>query len=138
VYDIFVFDRATDTTERVSVSSTGVEANGTSLFNPTFPISADGRYVTYYSNASNLVEGDTNETFDIFVFDRVTDTTERVSVSSTGVQGDNFSLSPSISADGRYVAYPSAASNLVEGDTNGYTDIFLVSIEGLGNTGWLT
>jgi Tol biopolymer transport system component len=85
VYDIFVFDRDTNTTERVSISSTGEQGNGGSA-HPS--ISADGRYVTYYSEATNLVAGDTNRYADIFVFDRDTHTTERVSVSSNGDEGN--------------------------------------------------
>ena len=108
--------------ERVSVSSTGEQANGSSYY-PS--ISADGHYVTYSSYASNLVPGDTNGARDIFVYDRDTNTTERVSVSSTGEQGNSDSLEPSISADGRYVTYNSYASNLVQGDTNDARDIFV-------------
>jgi Tol biopolymer transport system component len=122
VEDIFVRDRQTGTTERVSVSSAGTQGNGASS-SPS--ISADGRYVAFYSLASNLVSGDTNGTFDIFVRDRQTGTTELVSVSSSGVQGNSASSSPSISADGRYVAFYSPASNLVSGDTNGSADIFV-------------
>jgi len=111
VLDIFVFDRQTNTTERVSVASDGTEGNGSSI-GPG--ISADGRYVTYTSQATNLVPGDTNGTSDIFLFDRQTNTTVRLSVSGSDGQA-------SISADGQYVAYPSDASNLVPGDTNGVT-----------------
>ena len=113
--DIFVYDRQTDTIERVSVASNGTQANGWSS-SPS--ISADGRYVVFYSAASNLVPGDTNGAYDIFVYDRQTDTIERVSVANNGTQGNNSSWSGSISADGRYVAFSSNASNLVPGDTN--------------------
>ena len=82
--DIFLYDRKTDTTERVSVASDGTEANGLSFVSD---ISANGRYVTYDSEASNLVPGDTNGTWDIFVYDRKTETTERVSVASDGTEG---------------------------------------------------
>ena len=81
--------------------------------------------MTYWSHASNLVAGDTNETSDIFVYDRQTGISERVSVSSTGEQANNHSFDPSISADGRYVAYETPASNLVADDTNGGSDIFV-------------
>jgi Tol biopolymer transport system component len=117
-----VFDRQTNTTERVSVASDGTEGNSFS-FSPE--ISADGRFVTYYSSASNLVPGDTNDTSDIFLFDRQTNTTERVSVASDGTEGNDSSSVPAISADGRLVTYQSVASNLVPGDTNGTYDIFL-------------
>src|SRR5262249_49771068 len=77
------------------------------------------------SDATNLVSGDTNGRQDVFVHDRVTGTTERVSVDSMGAQGNGNSWAGSISADGRYVAFESAASNLVSGDTNAASDIFM-------------
>jgi len=120
--DIFVYDRNTDKVERVSLSSSGVQANA-DAYDPS--ISADGRYVVYQSEASNLVAGDTNGVTDIFVYDRKTDTTERVSVASNGAQANSFSLGPEISANGRYVTFYSDASNLVPGDTNGMGDIFV-------------
>jgi Tol biopolymer transport system component len=120
--DVFVRDRQTGATERVSVASNGAEANGISAF-PA--LSADGRLVAFYSFASNLVPGDTNNTVDIFVRDRQAGTTTRVSVASNGIQGNNFSFSPALSADGRYVAFGSFASNLVPGDTNGSADVFV-------------
>ncbi len=88
-------------------------------------LSADGRYVTFVSRANNLVPGDNNGTDDIFVFDRTTGTIERVSVSDAGVEGNDSSFSPALSADGRYVTFESRASNLVPGDNNGATDIFV-------------
>jgi Tol biopolymer transport system component len=112
--DIFVHDRQTGQTTRVSVASDGTQANGHS-FNPS--ISADGRYVAFESEATNLVSGDTNDHRDIFVHDRQTGQTTRVSVASGGAQASDFSFNPSISADGRYVAFSSWASNLVGGDT---------------------
>jgi Tol biopolymer transport system component len=120
--DIFVRNRATGRTRRVSVSSTGAEANSLSLF-PA--ISADGRFVVFTSAASNLVGGDTNRKYDIFLHDRATGRVHRVSVSSTGAQANNQSLWPAISADGRIVAFTSYASNLVPGDTNHTSDAFL-------------
>lgn len=109
-------------TERLSVDSSGTQADFYS-YNPS--ISADGRYVAFYSEASNLVPGDTNLKVDIFVRDRLTGTTERVSVSSEGTQANSDSFYPSISADGRYVAFVTIADNLVPGDTNGETDVFV-------------
>jgi Ca2+-binding RTX toxin-like protein len=122
VDDIFVYDRASNTTRRVSVDDNGTQGNGAS-FSPS--ISADGRYVAFYSLANNLVSGDTNNTGDIFVYDTVANTTRRVSVGDNGIQGNGDSGSPSISADGRYVAFLSDASNLVSGDTNGTSDTFV-------------
>jgi len=121
-YDVFVHDRVTGTTTRVSVSSTGAQGDGES-YGPS--LSADGRYVAYFSRATNLVGGDTNGSYDVFVHDRVSGTTTRVSVSSAGAQGDGDSSGPSLSADGRYVAYFSRATNLVGGDTNGSSDVFV-------------
>src|SRR4028119_204549 len=120
--DILVRDRLTNTTTRVSVDSAGNQANSSS-FAPS--ISADGRFVAFYSEATNLVLGDTNNTYDIFVRDTLTNTTTRVSLDSAGNQGNGFSYSPSISADGRFVAFESTTSNFVPGDTNNNRDIFV-------------
>ena len=120
--DVFVRDRVTGATSRVSVSSSGLQANRESM-SPA--ISDDGRYVAFQSGASNLVSGDTNGLFDIFVHDRQSGETTRVSVSSSGVQGNDSSVQPKIGADGRFVAFFSPASNLVAGDTNGNYDAFL-------------
>jgi len=120
--DVFVRDRQSGTTERVSVASGGAQGNSASAGSS---ISADGRFVAFYSIASNLVAGDTNGTWDIFVRDRSSGTTERVSVATGGAQGNLASGSPSISADGRFVAFGSGASNLVAGDTNGVADVFV-------------
>jgi Tol biopolymer transport system component len=117
--DVFVRDRVAGTTERVSVSSAGAQANGDSV-SPT--ISADGRFVAFESRASNLVADDTDRCgsalascSDVFVRDRVARTTRRVSVSSTGAPANGDSGSPTISADGRFVAFVSGASKLVVG-----------------------
>ncbi len=124
--DVFVYDRQTDTIERVSVDSSvpGVQGDNNSY---TSSISSDGRFVAFESDATNLVPGDTNGRIDIFVYDRQTDVIERVSVDSSvpGVQGNDYSSNSSISSDGRFVAFYSAATNLVPGDTNGRIDIFV-------------
>jgi len=120
--DVFVHDLVTGATTRVSVSSSGTEGDNESEF---AAISADGRYVAFESWSSNLVAGDTNHTHDIFVHDRSNGQTERVSLDSNGSQGDGDSLRPSISADGRWVAFESSSTNLVAGDTLGVTDVFL-------------
>lgn len=88
-------------------------------------ISGDGRFVAFDSNSTNLVPGDTNENDDVFVFDRKTGRTERVSVASDGAQADSSSLFPRISGDGRFVLFTSYADNLVPGDTNGTYDVFV-------------
>jgi Tol biopolymer transport system component len=121
--DVFVHDRQTGDTTRVSVASDGTQGDDWSGGGGS--ISADGRYVAFESGATNLVEGDTNVTEDIFVRDRQTGDTTRVSVASDDTQGDGESYSPSISADGRYVAFDSEATNLVAGDTNGTVDVFV-------------
>jgi len=120
--DIFVRDVAGETTTQVSISSTG-QAGNDSSYRPV--ISADGRHVAFASLAGNLVDGDDNGEYDIFVHDRQTGQTSRVSVSSSGQQADGYSWRPAISADGRYVVFESWATNLVVDDTNGYGDIFL-------------
>jgi Tol biopolymer transport system component len=99
-----------------------VAANGSS-FAPS--VSADGRFVAFASNASNLVAGDTNDSTDVFVRDRQTNTTTLVSVSSGGAHGNDASRDPSISANGRFVVFTSAATNLVPGDKNGSPDVFV-------------
>lgn len=124
VWDVFVRDQWTGTTERVSVSSAEVQGNRHSR--ESVPaISADGRYVAFTSRATNLVPGDTNGKFDVFVRDRVAGTTRRVSVNSHGTQSNGFSQDPALSRDGRVVVFASTASNLVRGDTNRYIDVFV-------------
>ncbi|HKC49665.1 MAG TPA: hypothetical protein VKF60_02650, partial [Myxococcota bacterium] len=88
-------------------------------------ISGDGRWVSFVSYATNLAPGDTNGVADIYLRDRLAGTTERVSVSGSGAQADGASLSDSISADGRWVAFGSEASTLVPGDTNAFGDVFV-------------
>ena len=125
--DIFVHDRDTGVTTRVSVGAGGAEGGG-SIFSRESrdpALSADGRYVAFTSWASNLVTGDTNNTPDIFVHDRDTGVTTRVSVGEAGAQGSGYSDRPAISADGRYIAFSSTATNLVPGDTNATTDVFI-------------
>jgi hypothetical protein len=120
--DVFVHDRSTGITERVSVDSAGVQGNNVSVA-PW--LSADGQIVAFESYSSNLVAGDSNNHDDIFVHDRSTGITERVSVDTAGVQGDSDCETPCMSADGRFVAFFSWATNLVAGDTNFVGDIFV-------------
>jgi Tol biopolymer transport system component len=114
--------------ELISVSGAEVQGDQDSQ-RPS--VSADGRYVAFVSLATNLVPGDTNVSSDIFVRDRRSGTTTRVSVSATGAQGDrdsgllNGMGGPSISADGRFVAFDSESTNLVPRDTNGTADVFV-------------
>ncbi len=116
--------------ERVSVSSDGTEANdiSTNSLGSIFPpsISTDGRYIAFSSSATNLIENDINgNAWDVFVHDRSTGTTEVISISSLGYQGNQDSWGPSISGDGRYIVFCSTANNLIENDNNGFSDIFL-------------
>ena len=120
--DVFVHDRDTGATERVSIATAGTEANNES-YSPA--ISSAGRFVAFRSDATNLVVNDTNHNSDIFVHDRTLGVTERVSVASDGTQANGDSTLPAISADGRFVAFSSEASNLVAGDTNNQADIFV-------------
>ena len=120
--DVFVHDRETGATSRVSVYTGGYEADGDSLRSQ---ISSDGRYVVFDSDAWNLSWGDWNEAFDVFVHDRQTGVTTRISVDEGGGPAEGESIRPSISADGRFVAYSTEASNVVAGDTNGSSDVML-------------
>jgi Tol biopolymer transport system component len=120
--DVFVHDRTTGVTERVSVDSAGVEGDD---FSRRPSISADGRFVSFESKATNLVAGDTNHWSDIFVHDRATGITERVNVDSSGSQADQPSDAASLSDDGNVVAFTSQATNLVPGDLNQHYDAFV-------------
>lgn len=128
--DVFVRDRLEETTERVSVSSLGIQGETPKTF-PLPPLSNDpaisgnGRFVAFTSTASNLVPGDTNDAIDVFLHDRDAHETSRVSLSSSGMQGHNGSSEPSISEDGRFVAFGSSAGNLVSSDTNHVRDVFV-------------
>lgn len=119
--DVFLFDRKTGATTRISVHKSGAQGNGGSF---SGHISANGRWVTYSSDAGNLVDGDTNAKSDIFLYDRTTGITRLISLDSLGNQGNDGSYSPRISSKGRYVVYASDASNLVNGDANGFPDVF--------------
>lgn len=142
VSDVFVRDLLIGSTRRVSVSSLGQQGNGSSEY-PS--ISSDGRFISFASIADNLVSGDTNDINDVFVRDLKTGVTQRVSLDSSENEGNDGSLETSISANGRFVAFKSDASNLVEEDNNGVTDIFVrdltsgvtkrVSVDSLGTEG---
>ncbi len=120
--DVFVHDRKTGETSRVSVTSDGTQGNGNS-FSPS--ISADGRFVAFVSDAVNLVRGDTNGATDAFVHDRQTGLTSRVSVGFDGRQLNGDSYSPSLSGDGRVVAFATVAGNAAPSDDNGASDVFV-------------
>ena len=120
--DIFVHDRQNGTTTRISVASDGSQGvGGVSLQNS---MSADGRYVAFESDATNLVPADTNAATDVFVHDRATATTRRLSVAADGTDGTGISDSAAITPNGHYVTFESNATNLVPADVNGNTDAF--------------
>lgn len=143
-WDVFVRDRDADRdrvfdepgavrTRRLSLSTIGAEGNGNS---EPAGISRNGRFVAFHSLASNLAADDTNGVWDVFVRDRDTDRdgvfdergavkTVRVSLSSNGGEADGASMSPAVSATGRFVAFQSSATNLVAADTNGFDDVFV-------------
>lgn len=120
-FDIFVYDVAAGATRRVSVASDGVEGKAQSN-RPS--ISANGTYAAFDTNAT-LVPGDNNARSDVFVHDLTTGLTTRVSIRTGGAQGNNHSTQASLSWDGRFVVFASLATNLITGDTNGQSDIFL-------------
>lgn len=129
--DVYVYDRAAGVSDRVSIDSYGGEANDNSLDVPGSPdintygaISTDGQFVVFDSQATNLVDGDTNGATDIFVHNRFTGLTQRISVDSTGAQSNDIALYGTISNDGSVAAFQSIATNLVASDTNGDSDVF--------------
>jgi Tol biopolymer transport system component len=130
--DVFVRDPDAGTTERVSVDSSGVEGGGASALHSSRCISTDDRFVVFVSAAPNLVPNDTNGKVDVFLRDRRHGTTRRVSVDGMGIQANDDSDAPVISADGRFVAFQSLASNLVANDANGSSDVFVRDL--LNNT----
>jgi hypothetical protein len=126
VRDVFLRDRMTETTERLSVNSAGDQSNGPSQAAGHAPaIDSDGQIVAFYSDATNLVADDMNRQTDAFVRLRASGTTELVSISTDGTQGNGPSVFPSINGDGSLVAFQSQASNLAPDDTNGVADIFV-------------
>lgn len=125
--DIFVYDSVTGLTQRVNITDEGGQAYGASSFNPV--VSNDGRYVAFQSAVSTLVPGDTNNRTDIFYYDRTLRTMKRITVPVTGGQANDSSYRPLISADGRYVAFESWATNLVLDDTNGTVDVFVIDMQ---------
>ncbi len=131
VPDVFVHDRTTGVVTRVSVASSGAEAHGTGAHAPS--LSADGRFVSFVSDADDLVAGDTNQRADVFVHDRATGETVRVDLTPTGIEANGSVLWDAVlSADGSHVAFTSEATNLVSGDTNAVSDVFVVRPEPLG------
>ncbi len=123
VADAFVRDRTLGTTTRVSVATGGAQSGGCGCIG--LAISGDGHQVAFDSEAADLVDGDTNGRFDVFVHDLVTGATMRASVTAAGGQADLASLAPAISRTGSVVGFQSGATNLVPDDTNGAADVFV-------------
>jgi hypothetical protein len=123
--DAYVRDRWKGTTRRVSVSTGGHQANESVGY---MSISNSGRYVVFESNADNLVKHDTNGQGDVFVRDRRSKTTRRVSVTSAEKQVGNWSGYAHVSPSGRFVTFESPNAHLVAGDDNGIIDIFVRDI----------
>lgn len=137
---------ANNTTQIISISNNGLQGNQGSF---DAVMSADGRFIAFSSDANNLVTGDTNGFRDVFVKDRFLNITERVSISTSGQEGDHNSQEPDISADGRYVIFTSFASNLIGGGVNsgqpqlyvrdrllGTTELLSISPDGNPGDGW--
>lgn len=122
VDDLFVRDLDLDTTERVNISNSEVEANS---YSSGRGISYDGRYVSFQSHATNLVTGDHNSKQDVFLRDRQAGTTILIATSPAGVQGNDGSYGASMSADACYIAFGSDATNFISTDTNAQEDVYV-------------
>ena len=120
--DVFVVDRQTGLVTRASLDDAGSEANDGSA-KPS--LNGDGRFVAFSSESTNLVPGDTNGAVDIFIHDNLSGATTRLSVKANGVEADGDSIRPVLSADAHFVTFDSQADNLVSGDRNGFSDVFL-------------
>ncbi|NTW44032.1 MAG: hypothetical protein HGB14_06270, partial [Anaerolineaceae bacterium] len=126
--DIFVHNFLTGTTIRVSVASDGTQANGPSI---NASISANGQFVVFQSDATNLIPNDTNGQSDIFWHNLASGQTLRVSMTVSGLQTTGESSYPSISRDGRYVSYCSKTLKTIHGNTYFYDDIYLHDVQTL-------
>jgi len=126
--DVFVRDRAANQTILISAANGGLTSGNGDSFGAS--ISQDGRFVVFQSEADDLATGDTNDAMDVFLRDLLTGTTAPVSVRYDGLTTANAnSVNPSMTPDGRFVVFDSAASDLVSGDTNGITDVFLRDLQ---------
>lgn len=128
LFDIFVRDRVTNQTTCANVTNGGADANG---FGQGGTITDDGRFVAFWSDATNLVPNDTNGVYDCFLRDRQNATTTRISVSAAGIQGFSQSAEPFVAGGGRYVAFTGASTNVVLPDTNGTGDIYVRDLEAI-------
>ncbi len=125
-FDVFLRNRQTDTTRRISVGPGGLQADGEST---GAVISADGGVVCYESGAENLVANDGNDEPDVFCYDRATRTTELASVALDGTSGVDNAVMGDVSADGRFVVFTSLGNDYVEGDGNGFADVFVRDLQ---------
>ncbi len=126
VADIFLYDQQTHTRSLITNGLDGSPSNGNS-FNPV--LSEEGRWIAFESEASNLVTDDTNQSYDIFVYETPTSQIQRVSVTNEGTQSNGHSLAPTMSAAGRYIAFDSVANNLSLLDTNSFSDVFIRDLQ---------
>lgn len=130
--DVFVRDLTLETTTLISLSTSGITSGNGVSQNPS--ISADGTFIVYESNSTDLVASDTNGQYDAFLYDQTTGTSELISQAGDGTQGDGGSYDPDVSEDGRYVVFSSTTSTLVDGDTSTDQEVFLKD----RNTGGMT
>ena len=129
--DVFVRDLVAGTNELISVCHPALASatpNAPSILS-AFSASSDGRYLAFASDADNLAANDTNGFRDVFVRDLATGTNTLVSTDANGLTGSGVSFEPAISGDGRFVAFTSGATNLVAGDTNQATDVFVRDLQ---------
>jgi hypothetical protein len=120
--DVFVHDLLTGQTRRASVSSEGAEADSGAVW-PS--ISRDGRFISFRSGSTNLVPGDTNGVDDTFVYDMISGTTRRTSITTSGGEINDTAIRDELSADGRYIAVATRATNVVDGETDGFVNIYV-------------
>ena len=125
--NVFLRDRTNGTTTLISVNLTGTGGGDGDSF--PVDISANGQFVLFESSATDLVANDANNASDVFVRDLVNGTTLLVSINTNGVSGNDVSQGSTMTPDGRFVAFGSAASDLVPGDTNGIADIFVRDLQ---------
>lgn len=123
--DVFVRDRKNDVTTRVSVKSNGSEVSTNGGFAIESAITPDGQYVAFSSTSQELVSGDVGSTTDIFVHDRKNGKTRRISESASGDPADVNMGEPAFSANGRFVAFSGSATNMINNDNNGASDVFV-------------
>ena len=127
-----VFDEADATTIRITRAMDGGDTDAISGPHG-LDMSDDGRWTVFYSEATNIVPGDTNDFPDAYLYDRVLDTVRRVSIAADGTQGDRAALHPALSSDGRYISYYHLSDLLTPGDVNDEADIHVIDRDPDGN-----